>query len=90
MNGTDETELNRLCNLLKCVDERKAISSAEREALQKAALALHRVFIAGNRARIEEGFAMIGQPLLESERAHLRSLGVDPDVHENFGGVQGG
>ena len=82
MQAADDTELRRLCGLLKRIDERAAISPEERQALQKAALALHRVFIAGGRPQVEESFAMIGQPLLESERAHLRSLGIDPDLHE--------
>ena len=82
MKDADEVELHRLCDLLKCIHERATVSTDEQEALQKAALALHREFIAGNRARLEENFAMIGQPLLESERAHLRSLGIDPGDHQ--------
>jgi hypothetical protein len=82
MKAADKTELNRSCGLLKCIDERTSTASDEREALRKAALALDRVFIAGGRLDIEESFAMIDQPLLESERAHLRSLGIDPDIHQ--------
>ncbi len=75
MNDADQTELHRLCDHLRTIDERSGLSAEQRDALKKAGFALHRAFMEGWR---EENHAMIDQPLLESERAHLRSLGINP------------
>ena len=82
MNAADRTELYRLCDHLRSIDERMELSSEQREALEKSGLALHRVFMAGSRAEIENSHAMIDQPPLDSERAHLGWLGIDPNIHQ--------
>ena len=38
MNAADDTELRRLCEHLKHIDERTELSAPERESLQKARL----------------------------------------------------
>jgi hypothetical protein len=51
-----------------------------REGLVKAGLALSVAFIDGRRGWIENAYAHLDDPLSEAQRAHLISLGIDPDT----------
>ena len=79
MNDDDEAELHRLCDSLEGIDRRVDLSDVEHEALKKAALALHHLFLNGSRATIEDYFDSLGAPLTEPQREHLRTLGMDPE-----------
>ena len=79
MNADDEAELRRLCLQLERIDERTALSVAERAAFKKAGLALHEVFRRGQRAELERRFDSLGKPMDEAQRAGLCALGIDPD-----------
>ena len=78
MNATDEAEVERLIGFLQRCDAELAPTSAAREALQKAALALRLAFVHGFRSEIEELHAGIDRPLSSAERQHLRDLGIEP------------
>ena len=64
MKKEDEAELQRLCDVLKEIDRQCESSPKDHEALAKAALALHQVFIQGNRSEIESHFDRVGKTLL--------------------------
>ena len=77
MTAWDDPEMHRLSAVLGTIDAQFALSDSQREALQKAALALQRMFIDQRFAVVEEWYAKMNQPLTENEAEHLRSLGLD-------------
>lgn len=77
MKKEDESELHRLCALLKEINDLPSVTPVQKEALEKAALSLHLCFIAGQRERVELLYA--NAPLTEQEKEKLRSYGIDPD-----------
>jgi hypothetical protein len=79
MSPADESELRRLCGLIAEADRALPATSPTREALQKAALALHSAFTFGARVEIEESYAEIGRPLSDAQRANLLAMGIEPD-----------
>ena len=79
MIATDERELHRLAAMLETIERTLEPASPLREALQKAGLALNLSFVSGLRADIERQFEMLGTPVTDADRAHLRSLGIDPE-----------
>jgi hypothetical protein len=78
MTSLDEKELHRLSGMLETINRSLDSSSALREALQKAGLALILSFTRGLRPDIEEEYAQLGASLTDSQRAHLSSMGIDP------------
>ena len=80
MNDADELELHRLCEHLEQIEHQFALSDVQREALRKAAFALHLTFLHDLRQQLEDHYASSPQPLTEEQRSHLRSLGIDPDT----------
>lgn len=74
--ATDEIELRRLCAELERISQR-LLSQDEREALEKAALALSCVFLRGGRAEVERLFAGRDGPLTSAERSRLQALGIE-------------
>ena len=80
MTASDEKELDRLSAMLEEIDHGLDRGSPVREALQKAGIALSLGFIRGLRSDIERQFEQLGTPLTDSERARLRSLGIDPEI----------
>ena len=77
MNKDDKAELNRLCDVLKKIDAQCVSSPENHEAVAKAALALHHVFIHGSRSEIESQFDNRGKPLSSEQKAHLRDMGIE-------------
>lgn len=80
MTNNDETELHRLCEMLRQVEKGLNAESPLREAVKKAALGLSLAFIHGFRERIEHLAENLGRELNDSEKDHLRSLGIDPEA----------
>lgn len=78
----DQQELLRLGDMLLAIDKGLPPSSALREALLKAGIALSLGFIAGMRPDIERQYGLLGQPLTHAERANLESMGINPDAEE--------
>ena len=78
MTSHDEHELHRLTKILESFDHKLVGNPAAHEALQKAALALHITFLRGLRPELEDQFQKLGTPLTAAERAHLRSLDIQP------------
>lgn len=78
MSPEDNDELHRLGDMLRTIDEGLLPTSVLREALQKAGLALQLGFINGLRNDIEARYEGIGAPLTETQRQHLRSMGIEP------------
>jgi len=76
MNREDAAELNRICDLLKKIDGECGSSPENHEALAKASLALHHIFIHGNRAEIEPQFDNIGKNLSDEQKEHLRDMSI--------------
>ena len=76
----DEIELHRLADLLRDIDAKLERGSPLREGLVKAGLALHIVFIEGKRLDLERTFSQLDAPLTEAQMAHLKSLGIDPEL----------
>lgn len=79
MTEDDESELHRLCDMLKVVHDGLDEGSPLREALTKAGLGLSLAFMNGQRWKMEELAAGLGRPLDEGQRQELRRLGIDPD-----------
>ena len=79
MESQDEDELRRLSELLRTIDGQLDSSSTQREALQKAGLALSLAFRLDLRADVEREYGQLGRPITEAQRAHLRSMGNEPD-----------
>jgi hypothetical protein len=79
MTTADETELHRLSEMLRLAAAEVGGDSPLIEGLKKAGIALALTFIRGERPQLEASFAQLGQPLGESQLAHLRSLGIDLD-----------
>ena len=79
MTQADENELHRLSDMLRAIDGTLERTSPLREGLKKAGLALSLGFIHGLRPDIERHYQRLGTPLTEKERAHVRSLGIDPE-----------
>lgn len=79
MTQEDEHELHRLCDMLRSIGERLGGDTPWREALQKGGIALTVAFIHNLRPEVEHLFEQLGAPLSETDRAHLRSMGIDPD-----------
>jgi hypothetical protein len=79
MTENDESELHRLCDMLKVVHDGLKVGSPLREALTKAGLGLSLAFMNGQRWKMEELAAGLGRPLDEGQRQELRKLGIDPD-----------
>jgi hypothetical protein len=65
--------------MLETIDRSLERSSPMREALKKAGIALSLGFIRGLRPDIDRQFEQLGTPLTDSERARLRSIGMDPE-----------
>jgi hypothetical protein len=80
MDDADEIELKRLCAHLKQMERDFPLSDLQREALRKAAFALHHVFIHDLRQTLEDRSSAPPRSLNEQERSHLRSIGIDPDA----------
>ncbi len=83
MTPADEGEMHRLCKLLGTVDKTLPTSSPLREALEKAAFAIQASFIHGHRNWVESMYTALHDPNTElsaEHRAHLVSLGIDPDA----------
>jgi len=80
MNDADEVELRRLCEHLEQIERDFSLSNIQREALRKAAFALHLTFFHDLRQTLEDRYSSPAQPLSEEQRSHLRSLGIDPDA----------
>ena len=78
MTSADEHELHRLTKILESLDHKLVGDPAAHEALQKAALSLSLTFIRGLRPEMEDQFQKLGTPLTAAERAHLRSLDIQP------------
>ena len=85
MTPIDEQELLRLTRLLESVHERGDVDSQNREAVQKAALALSVAFIHGLRPEIERLYTTLEKALPATEREHLLRLGIDPDADPDRG-----
>ena len=66
--------------MLETIDCSLEHSSPQREALKKAGIALSLGFIRGLRSEIERQFEQLDTPLTDSERARLRSMGIDPET----------
>jgi hypothetical protein len=75
----DDAELARLSEHLRLIDTHLGSDPGGREALQKAGVALILTFLNGHRQELEEWYRGIDAPLTESQRAHLRRLGIDPE-----------
>ncbi len=75
MNGQDERELTKLTDTLRTIASRQP-AATEREALEKAALALSLVFAVGAREILEQLHADRGAPLSEEQKEHLSRLGL--------------
>jgi hypothetical protein len=84
MKKEDETEVYRLTDMLKSIDERLEPSSPYHEALMKGVLALHHAFIHGHRSEIEQAFDDIGKPLSAEQISHLKRLGIEPDENNDM------
>ena len=80
MTTDDESELHRLCDLLRGVTKQFPSDSPQAEALTKASFGLTLAFIHGLRPEIEDLMLGVGRPLTEAQKEHLRSLGIDPDA----------
>lgn len=65
--------------MLGAIDSSLERSSPLREALQKAGLALNLGFASGLRPDIDRQYELLGTPIADSQRARLRSLGIDPE-----------
>ena len=61
MSPDDETELHRLADMLRAIDDELDADSPFHEALKRAGLALSYGFIAGQRAKIEDTFAHLAK-----------------------------
>ncbi len=69
--------------MLAEIDDLLPNSSPLREGLVKAGLALYIAFIDRRRGWIEEVYGKLEDPATEltgQQRAHLKRLGIDPDV----------
>lgn len=75
MNQDDDRELTRLTETLRSIASHQS-EPLQREALEKAALALALVFAAGARTALEQLHADRGAPLSEEQEAHLRRIGL--------------
>ena len=80
MTPEDELELHRLTGMLSEIDTTLPDASPLREALQKAGLAISYAFIDGGRSEIEEVYENLDGELADKHRAHLRSMGIDPNA----------
>lgn len=78
MTIEDQKELDRLCSLLRSIEEQNTLSSDQSEALRKSAFALHLTFLAKLRSKLDLLYA--NPPLTDEEREKLRSYGIDPDT----------
>ena len=76
MNRQDEIELNRLCTALEHVDKHNVLSSEEHEALTKAALALHKIFLLAEREALEEQYKSLSMPLSTDQTDHLKRMSL--------------
>jgi hypothetical protein len=76
---TDEGELHRLSEQLRLIDSQLQSNPSAREALQKAGIALIMTFLQGKRQELEEWYENLDAPLTDAQRAHLRSMGIDPE-----------
>ncbi len=79
MTEDDETELHRLCDMLREVHHGLDKESPLREAVTKAGLGLSLAFMHWHRLKLEALAAGIGRPLDEAQREQFRTLGIDPD-----------
>ena len=83
MTPSDEQEMHRLCELLGTLDASLPPSSTLREGIEKGALAIQASFIHGHREWVESMYNGLHDPntdLSAEQRAHLVSLGIDPDA----------
>jgi hypothetical protein len=68
--------------MLTAIDTSLPDSSPLREGLKKAGLAICDAFVHGRRGWIEDTYNGLEDPLADltpEQRAHLLSLGIDPD-----------
>ncbi|MBB5033484.1 hypothetical protein [Prosthecobacter vanneervenii] len=80
MTTEDESELHRLCDLLRIVDKRIGDEPLLSAAVKKAALGLSIAFIHGFRAKVEDLAQNLGRELSDADKEHLRSCGIDLDA----------
>ena len=78
MTHDDEQELLRLTSILERLHDQLEPNSEFSEPLKKAAVALSVAWMNGLRSQVEH--LSSDKELTEEERAHLRSLGIDPDA----------
>lgn len=79
MNKKDETELRRLASLLSQIGDKTELTKEEKEALEKAALALSISFIHGYRNEIEDIYENLDDQLTADQKQYLRSLDFKND-----------
>lgn len=84
MKPEDEAELDRLTEMLREIDATLATNSPLVAGLQKAALALHHMFLLGNRADVEASFESLGKPLTQDDKDRLRRMGIDPAADDEI------
>lgn len=82
MNDNDESELDRLTNLLSEINNKGELTADQIEALKKAALALSVSFIHGHRKEIEDIYENLDKELTPEQRQYLQSLGIKNDRTE--------
>ena len=79
MTPQDEQELHRLSEILRSIGTGLAPGSSQREALQKAGLALTLAFTRNLRTEIERTCQELGLPLSDAQRERLGWMAIDPD-----------
>ena len=82
MTPAEEKEMYRLSELLGTLDATLPRSSPLREGLEKGAIAIQACFIHGHIKWVEMMYDGLHNPdseLTAEQRAHLVSLGIDPD-----------
>ena len=65
--------------MLRSVDQGLEVGSLQREVIQKAGIALSIAFMRNLRSEIERLYEHLDKPLTDSQRAHLRGMGIVPD-----------
>ena len=74
----DAEELDRLCGALQSLEISDQTNPEQKEALRKAAIALHLTFLAKLRSKLELLYE--NRPLTEEEKNKLRAYGINPDA----------
>lgn len=73
-----ESEMYKICEVIKKIAEQYTDDSVEILALQKAAIALQLVHLNKLEAELERMHDGIGKPLSKDQKDHLRSMGINP------------